>query len=98
RGDGARATVVLAVVIVEEIMYQRRDISPPFPQGRQVQIHHIDAIEQVLAERAVLDFFFQVAVGGANNANLDLFVRLSADTAELSILKKLKQLGLQGHV
>jgi len=51
-----------------------------------MQVYNVNAIEQVLAESAALNFDFELAVGGANHANFDLFVLLRADTAELAIL------------
>ena len=65
---------------------------------RHLQIHDIDAIEQILAESAVFDFRFQLAVGGADHAHFHFLVFLGADAAELAVLQQLQQLGLQAQV
>ena len=63
-----------------------------------MQIHDVDAVEQIGTESSVLNFLFQLAIGGANHAHFDFLVFLRADAAELSVLQKLQQLRLQRHV
>jgi hypothetical protein len=54
-----------------------------------VQVYNVDAIKQVGAEGAVFNFLFELAIRGANNADFNLFVFLSSDTAELPVLQEL---------
>src|SRR5439155_13076546 len=65
---------------------------------RKVQIHDIDAVEQILTESPICDLGFQLPIGGANHSHLDLFVFLRANAAELSILQQLQQLGLKSQI
>src|SRR5262249_49165670 len=92
------AAVKLAVVEIQEIVHQVRDVGTPLAQRRHMQIHNVDAIVQILAERAALDLRLQLPVGGANHAHFDFLVFLGTDAAELAILKQLQQLRLQRRI
>src|SRR5215472_6685399 len=94
-GDGFGAAVVLVVVVIEEEVNQIFDVAPAFTQGRHVQIHDVDTVEQVLAKGSTLDLDFQLAVGGAHHAHFHPLVFLGADAAELAVLQQLQQLRLQ---
>src|SRR6266849_3787817 len=63
-----------------------------------MQIHHVDAIEQIGAEGAVLDLLFQFAVGCANHPDFDFLVLLRPNPTELAILQQLQELRLQSEV
>ena len=81
------AAVVFPVVIFEEKVGQFLDVAPPFSQRGQCQIHHVDAVKQILPERAIFNFIFQDSIGGANHAHFNFFVFLRADAAELAVLQ-----------
>ena len=97
-GKGAGAAVVFAVVVLEEIGDQVRNVARALAQRRHLQIHDVDAIEQILAESAAFDFRFQHPVGGADYAHFNFLVFLGADPAELAVLQQLQQLGLQTQI
>src|SRR5208337_1911692 len=86
------------VVIFEEVAAEIFNVATAFAERRHAQIHHIDTVVKILAERAGLDLGFQMAVGRAHHPHLDLLVFLSADAAELPILQELQELRLQGWV
>src|SRR6266487_5194606 len=67
-------------------------------QWRHEQFEYVDPVKQILTEGPIFNFFFELAVGGTDNPHLNFFICLRADTAELAILQKLKQLRLQRHV
>ena len=90
--------VELLVVVFEEVGAQIFNVATPFAQRRHVQIHHVDAVIEILAEGPGFDFRLQVAVGRAHHSHLDLLVFLGADAAELAILQELQQLRLQEWV
>src|SRR5271166_1632128 len=60
--------------------------------------HRRDAIKQVRAEVSLLQPAVQLAVGRTHYADLNLGVLLRADAAELAILQKLQQFGLQRRI
>ena len=95
---GAGAAVVFAVVVLQEIGDQVRNVAFALAQRRHLQIDDVDAIEQVLTESSAFDFRFQHPVGGADYAHFNFLVFLGADPAELAVLQQLQQLGLQTQV
>jgi len=71
RNRAIRHTVGVGI-FAREMPRQRLDILGPLAQRRQAQVHDVQAIEQVLAERAAFDRFGEIAIGGCDNANVDL--------------------------
>ena len=88
--ERAGLTVIFAVVMFEEVSGQAFDVATALAQRRHIKVDHVDTVIEVLAERSVFNFFFQLAVGGADDANFDLLVSLSADAAKLAVLQKLQ--------
>jgi hypothetical protein len=86
------------VRILEKIGNQFRDVGGPLAKWGQVQIHHVDPVEQIGAERPVLNFLLQFAIGCTNHAHFHFLVLLGPDPAELPVLQNLQQLGLQRHI
>ena len=66
--------------------------------GGQTQIDHVQAIEKVFAERAVLDRFGEVAVGGGDDADVHLDRLGAADAVDFAFLNGAQQLGLQARI
>ena len=64
---------------------QQQDVLTAFAQGRDFQVEHVEAVEQVFAECALVDHLFQVAVCGAEDAHIDLDLTLAAHAAESTI-------------
>ena len=99
RRDRARyGTPLASAYLLGEMLGQGADVLGPLAQRGQAQIHDIQAIEQVFAERAVLDGFRQVAVGGGDDADVDLDRLGAADPVDLALLDGAQQLGLQARV
>ena len=94
----AGAAVVFAIVVFQEIDNQVWNISTPLAQRRHLQIHYVDAVEQILAEISGGDLLLQLPVGGAHYPHFHFLVFLRTDTAELAVLQQLQQLGLQGGI
>lgn len=67
------------------------------PQRRKLQIHHIDAVEQVFPEPSRFNFLFQVFVCGRNNARIHRNRVVEAQRLHLPFLKDSQKLGLHGH-
>ena len=73
---------------------QRRDIGGPFAQRRHRDREHVQAIEQVFAEAAGFDVGDQVAIGGRDDADVDLDQLAGADRLDLALLDGAQQLDL----
>ena len=72
--------------------HQRRDVFLALAQRRHVQVHDLDAIEQVLAERPLLHHRVQIAIGGRDDADVDARrQRIGADLLNLSVLQEAQQ-------
>jgi hypothetical protein len=62
---------------------------------RHVNRHDVEAIEQVLAERALIDLFLEILVGGGNHPHVDLDDTVAAEPLELLLLQDAQDLGLR---
>ena len=70
----------------------------PLAQRGQAQVHDVQAIEQVFAERAVLHRFGEIAVRGGDDADIDLDRLGAADAVDLALLDGAQQFGLQARI
>ena len=98
RGDGAIGHAIGFGILARKVMRQGPNILGAVAQRGNAQVHHVQAIQQVFAEGAVLDRFGQVAVGGADNADVHLDRLGAADAVDLAFLDGAQQLGLQAHI
>ena len=57
---------------LNEMLDQKRDIAGALAQGRDMQREHVDAVIEILAERAFPDHLEEVAVGCGNQADVDV--------------------------
>ena len=78
-----------------EVPGQLQDVLGAGAQRRQLDGEVRQAIEQVLAEAPFLDQRAQVAVGGGDDAHVDLVRLRAAQRAHLAFLQHAQQLGLQ---
>ncbi len=76
---------------------QEREVLASLAQGRQLEREHVDAVVQVLPERAGRDRALEVAIGGGDDAHVDALIVVVADPAELLRLQHPQQLALQGR-
>ena len=79
----------------DELAGQRQDVLAPLAQRRDVQFHHVEAVEQVFAETAGFDFLLEVAVGGGEDAGVDVDFGVGADALEAAVLGHAQQFGLK---
>src|SRR5438132_12396026 len=63
-----------------------------------MQVHDVNPIEKILAKSAGFDFFLQPAICGADYAHFNFLIFLSADAAELPILKQLQRFRLKRKI
>ena len=80
--------------------HQRRQIVRALAQRRHVNRDDVEAIEQVLAERAAGDLLLEVLVGGGDDPHVHLDDAVAAEPLELLLLQHAQHLGLrlQAHV
>jgi alpha-D-ribose 1-methylphosphonate 5-triphosphate synthase subunit PhnL len=79
----------------EKVLRQQRNVLAPLAQRRQLRRDHVEAVVQVLAELAAGDRLLQVAVGGRDDAHVDLARSVAADGPHLAFLQHAQQLDLQ---
>ena len=67
----------------------------PLAQRRDAQRHHLEAVVEVLAEAPLGDLLLEVAVGGRDQAEVDLDQLAAADAHDLPLLEHAQELDLQ---
>ena len=75
-------------------MRQLRHVLQALAQRRHPDREDVEAVVEVLAELAVLDQLDHVAVGGRDQAEVDLDRLLGADRIDLALLQRAQQLDL----
>ena len=81
----------------DEVLDQQRNVLAALGQPRQVDRDHLQPVVQVAAERAGRDRVFQVAVGGRQDAHVDLNRLVRADAGDLAAFQHAQQLDLRGQ-
>ena len=79
----------------KEALCQGEDILLAFAQGRDDDLHHVQAIEQIFPEPSGLDRLSQIHAGGGDDAHVGLAGVHLADPFILLLLEDSQQLGLQ---
>ena len=72
RRQALKFLVQLAVDLEKEMIRQHRNIFPPRIQRWQVYRQYIDAVIQILPEGPAGNQLLQVAIGGRDDARIDL--------------------------
>src|SRR3954451_2177975 len=70
------------------------DVWPPIAQGRQMDMEHIEAIEQVLAELSFGNHLAKVAVRGADHTHINHDRVAVAEPLNLARFEETEQLDL----
>ncbi len=74
---------------------QRQDVLAPLAQRRHPHLHHVETVEEILAEAPRLDVGLEVPVGGGDDAHVAVTGARLADPLEVLLLQKTQQLALQ---
>ena len=82
--------------LFDEAVGEQGDVTDPFPERRQFDVEYLQAVEQILAEVALLDRLSEIAVARGNHADLCFLHARAAETLKFALLKEAKQLGLCG--
>ena len=78
----------------EKMLRDQHDVGSAIAERRQHDVHTADAVVEIFAETAFFDRSLEFAVRGTDDAHVGRAIRGLADTAELPVLQKTKQLGL----
>ena len=79
------------------MLHQQRDVAGALPQRGHSQVHHVEPVEEVLAEAPALDVVGQVAVGARDDPDVHRQRPGGADRPHLLVLEDPEQLHLQGQ-
>ena len=74
---------------------QQGNVGPTLAQGRQLDTHDVEPVEEVLPEPSPGHHLLQVEVGGRNDAHVHPHRLPAAEGVELPVLEDPEQLGLQ---
>src|SRR5205807_6042009 len=85
----------LAAEAIDEVLHEERNVVAPLLERRERDLEDVETEEEVFAEAARLDLFLEVAVGGADHANVDVDLALAPEPAEPLVLEDAEELGLQ---
>jgi hypothetical protein len=88
--------VVLLDEAAQEVLGEQQGVAAAQAQRRQLDVHDVEAIIKVLAEAALADVLGEVAVGGGDEAHVDLDRLAAADALEGPLLQHAQQLHLHG--
>src|SRR5262249_55052798 len=82
----------------QHVPSQCRDVALALPEWGEDDLEGVESEEQVLAERFLRDHLAQVAIGGAEDADVDPERLVLADPADLPRLEEPQQLHLHALV
>ena len=93
-GEPGHRLADLGAALLEEMVRERRDVFAPLAQRGHADREDIDAVEEVVAERAFGHHGAQVAVGGADKPDVGALRARVAHRLELALLDDAQQLRL----
>ena len=86
--QAAHGALNLSAGLLHKGACQQQNVLAALAQWRHFDVKHVQAIEQVLAKRTLVDHFFEVAVGGAEDPHIDLYLAFAAYPAEAAVIQK----------
>ena len=89
-----------SLVSVYKVVRQVFDVFFAFAERRNLHGNHVQTVIEVFAESFFGDFLLQFAVGGRDNANVDMLGHVRAERADFLVLQHAQEfdLGVQGHI
>jgi hypothetical protein len=96
--ETGKCLVLLARVAIKEVAREHHDIGRALAQRGQVDGQDVESIEQVFAELALTDHLQRIAIGGADDADIDLAQMAIADARQRAGLEEAEELGLQREI
>src|SRR5690606_20440412 len=92
--DARDALLQPRVELPEEVLDEERDVPGALAERGQADGHDVEAVEEVLAERALSDELLEIAVGRGDEADVDVDGLDAADALELALLEGAQELHL----
>src|SRR5215472_11738774 len=86
-GDFDAGAAVFLPELGEELAREEGDVFFAVAQGRDEEGDHVEAVEEVFAEVAADDLFFEVLVGGGDDADVDVRGGGGADGVEALLVE-----------
>lgn len=87
----------LGGIAVEVVSNERREVFEALAEGRGVEGEDAEAIPEVCAEFALADELFNVAMGGGNDADVNVLFAGIADSSEFFLLEEAEEEALGGE-
>ena len=94
---GSKPSIFLAVFLrefLEEGHGEEGDVVPALAQGRDVDVHDVEPVVEILAESSLGYLLLEVAVGGGHDAHVGLYGLLPAHALEFPVLEDAQDLYL----
>ena len=90
----------LRVIHPQEVIQKVADVVAPLPQGRDLDVDEVQAVEEVLPEVARLDLLDDILVGGGDHLDIEGHQLGAADGDQLPLLQDAQEfcLHIQRHV
>ena len=85
------------VVLLQEKLHQQWNVFQAFGQRRNADLDGTQPVEKILAKTAGQHFGAQIAVGGGDQAHVDLLTSRGAYALDFAVLDDPQQLGLHGQ-
>ena len=82
-------------MLVDEVLHQHGNVLDAFAKRRHDDRDHVQAIEQIVLEPALVDELTEVAVGRRDHANVHVLGAFRAERLDFALLQDAQQLGLQ---
>jgi hypothetical protein len=85
---------------LEEVLCEEERVLAPLAERRQRDRHHVETVEEILAESPSLDLGLEIAIGRGDQAEVHAAGHGVPDAADLRVLKHAEQLHLErgGHL
>jgi len=71
----------------QQVIDQGSDVLRPFPQRRDIDLQHLQSVEQILPEALLADLLQEVAMRGRDHADVDGDRLFTADSSDLAFLE-----------
>ena len=94
-GEAADAAAELPIESGQEVVGQQQRVAAAVAQRWNAHGDGVHAVEQIGAERALVDPFLEARVGGGHDAHIDLDPLPPADALDHLVLQEAQQLHLQ---
>src|SRR5262249_16508046 len=95
RRHRADVAIALARELAHEVLHEKRDVVAPPPEGRHVDRHHVEAIEEVVAKGPLAYRLPEIDIGGREDAHVDRDRPHAAHAIDLAFLEYPEQARLE---